>query len=376
MKRLCYIFLSGLTFFATSCDSFMDVHEKYVKDGEIIYSPRADSIQFIAGKGRVQFAFWLENAPNVKTVDLYWNSMTDSLIIPVTPSIGIDSFYVIVPDLPEGSYTFEVKTRDNFNHNSLYLTGFGNSYGDFYQSSLVNRRVRSVELLEGRGIVNWFGATEGMTWTDIEYTMADGTTNTVRVDPESQQVICPDAKPGTSFRFSSSFIPEEPSIDTFATEWQQYDGNFPSLYQYDRSTWSVLAVSDETASDGGGMHTLLDGNLGSYWHSQWDGGEAPLPHWAVIDMGSPKRIAKIDTYRRPGNTDANTIRYFVGPDPDADATTWTEIGESVFISGIDNVETLIANSSSTLAGRYLKLVLPDSNREPFTSIAEIYIYGD
>src|SRR5690606_3791113 len=113
MKQSYNIFMLFLAVFATSCESFMDIHEEYVKDGEIIYAPKADSIQFIAGKGRVQFAFWLKNAPNVKSIDLYWNSMSDSLITPVSPTTGLDSFYVVVPDLPEGAYTFEVKTRDN-----------------------------------------------------------------------------------------------------------------------------------------------------------------------------------------------------------------------------------------------------------------------
>lgn len=365
-----------LILFGASCENFMDVHEEYIKGGEIIYAPKVDSIQFIAGKGRVQFAFWLENSPNVKNVDLYWNSRADSLITTVSPTTGLDSFYVIVPNLSEGAYTFEVKTTDNFGHSSLYLTGFGNSYGDFYQSSLANRRVKSIDLTEQGGIINWFSALDGMIWTDIRYTMNDGKTNTVRLDRGAQSIICPKAKTGTSFQFSSSFIPEELSIDTFSVDWEQYSGSFPTIYKYDRSSWSVLAVSDETASDGGGKNTLLDDNLSTYWHSQWDGGNAPLPHWAIIDMTSPKKIAKINTYKRPGNTDAKTIQYFVGPDPNADATSWTKIGESQFISGKDNIETLISNSSTTLSGRYLKLVLPDSNRNPFISIAEVYIYGD
>lgn len=376
MKRLHNILICLLAVFAVSCESFMDIHEEYVKDGEIIYAPKVDSVQFIAGKGRVQFAFWLENAPNVKNVDLYWNSRTDSLSTSVSPTNGLDSFYVVVPDLPEGAYTFEVKTRDNYGHSSLYLTGFGNSYGEFYQSSIVNRRVRSVDLAESGGVINWFGAIDGMTWTDIRYTTSDGGTNTVRLDAGASQIVLPNAKAGSSFEFSSSFIPEEFSIDTFATDWEQYDGNFPALYKYDRSNWVVLEVSDETASDGGGKNTLLDDNLSSYWHSRWDGGNVPLPHWAVIDMTSPKRIAKIDTYKRPGNNDARTIEYYVGPDPDANAPTWTKIGEAQFVSGVNNIELTISDPSTTLSGRYLKLVLPDSNRDPFTSIAEIYIYGD
>lgn len=371
MKQPYNILIFFLAIFMISCENFMDVHKEYVRDGEIIYAPKVDSLQFIAGKGRVGFAFWLENAPNVKSVDLYWNNKSDSLSTPVTPSTGLDSFYVVVPNLPEGAYTFEVKTTDGFGHSSLYLTGFGNSYGDFYQSSLMNRRIKSVELNENGALIDWFSATEGMTWTDIKYTTESGGTNILRLLPDEQQIICSDIKAGTSFEFSTSFIPEETSIDTFSVDWEQYTG----IYKYDRSDWSVVAVSDETASDGGGMNTLLDDDLGSYWHSQWDGGNAPLPHWAIIDMVSPREIAKIDTYKRPGNTDAKTIQFFVGPDPDPDASTWTKIGESEFVSERDNIETSIDDPSSSATGRYIKLVLPDSNREPFTSIAEVYFYG-
>ena len=31
--------------------------------------------------------------------------------------------------------------------------------------------------------------------------------------------------------------------------------------------------------------------------------------------------------------------------------------------------------SIDMKGRYLKLLLPDSNREPYTSVAEVYVYG-
>lgn len=364
-----------LILFGTSCEDFMDIHKDYIKDGEIVYAPKADSIQFIAGKERVEFVFWLENSPNVKTVDLYWNSRNDSLIIPVTPTAGLDSFYFTVPNLPEGAYTFDVKTTDNFGHSSLYLTGFGNTYGEFYQSSLANRRVRGIDFTEEGNIINWFSALDGMLWTDIKYTTNDGKTNTIRLDRDVQSILCPDSKVGTNFEYSSSFIPEELSIDTFSVAWEQYPGKFIS--KYDRSGWSVLAVSDEKESDGGGKNTLIDDDLGSYWHSFYGDPNAPLPHWAVIDMTSAKKIAKIETYRRPGNGDAKTIQYFVGPDPDANASTWTKIGETNFASGKDRIDINITNSSSTLSlGRYLKLVVTDSNNSPHSSIAEIYVYGD
>jgi hypothetical protein len=89
-------------------------------------------------------------------------------------------------------------------------------------------------------------------------------------------------------------------------------------------------------------------------------------------MASPKKIAYFDIYRRRGNTDAKTVQLFVSNTDDPDSPDWVEIGEGVFTSG----DKLTIEATSTFQGRYLKLYLPDSNRAPFTSIAEVYVYGN
>ena len=72
----------------SSCDDFMDVHKEYIEDGEIIYAPKPDTISFVAGKERILFHCRTYNAPNVKSVDIYWNDGLDSLIIPVSLGAG------------------------------------------------------------------------------------------------------------------------------------------------------------------------------------------------------------------------------------------------------------------------------------------------
>ena len=122
------------------------------------------------------------------------------------------------------------------------------------------------------------------------------------------------------------------------------------------------------------MTSLIDGDLETYWHSQWEGGEAPLPHWVVIDMQSPKKMSKIEIYRRAGNTDAKSVRVFVNDDSDPAGKGWMQITEGTFGEG-DAVQLSIPASVATTKGRYLKILLPDSNRDPFISIAEVYVYG-
>jgi hypothetical protein len=145
----------------------------------------------------------------------------------------------------------------------------------------------------------------------------------------------------------------------------------PELYKCDKSGWSI-EVSDERADDGGGKDKAIDGDYSDrYWHSQW-GPDVACPHWAVIDMKETREIARIVTQRR-SNGDTKTLQYFIGDSPDADGD-WTMLTEGAYASsGADH--TLTLDAAEPLSGRYLKLVLPDSFRNPYTAICEIDVYG-
>lgn len=374
MKKIYSLLLCMLcTILITSCEDFMDIHKEYIEGGEIIYAPKPDTVMFIAGKGRIQFFCRTYNSPNVKSVNVYWNDGLDSLIIPASFNSSYDSIQVILDNMPEQSYTFNVQLIDNFNHRSLIVTDFGTSYGDNYQAMLMDRRIRDVSLSDKGASVTWYSAAEDLFANEIRYVKNDGTTSIVRMPAEEFTTFCPDAKSGEEFEFRSLFIPEEEAIDTFYTAWSKYTEPLPSEYKFDRTGWTVT-VSDETASDGGGKDAIIDDDLGTWWHSSYTGGNAPLPHWAVIDMLSPKDMSKIELYRRAGNTDSKSVELYIGNSPDADGAGWVQIATGVFSDG-DRMELVIPESVNTSQGQYLKVVLPDSNREPFTNLAEVYIYG-
>ena len=243
-----------------SCEDFMDVHEEYIGGGEIIYSPKTDSIAFVAGRERIMFRFWLYNSPNVKSVNLYWNNDLDSLIVPVTPTTGLDSTDVILPDMPEKSYTFNVRTVDKYGHVSLTMTDFGTSYGEFFQSSLAHRRIRDVSITDKGGEISWFSAAEDLVGNEIRYETNEGAKAVVWMPASENSILCPGAKTSSTFEYRSLFIPEEQAIDTFAVEWTVYETPFPAIYQYDKSGWTVVGYSDQEVSDGGGVTSLLDEN--------------------------------------------------------------------------------------------------------------------
>lgn len=374
MKRIysLVVFVISVLFF-TSCDDFMDVHKEYIEGGEIIYAPKPDSVNFIAGEGRILFNCRTYNAPNVRSVDVYWNDRLDSLIIPVELSTGYDSISVILDNMEEKFYTFNIQTTDNFGHKSLFVTSFGTSYGDVYRATLNDRGIKSLSLSDKEGTIEWYSAPMHLVRNEIRYIKNDGSQTTVKISSIDNLAKLPDVKPGSTFEYRSLYIPEEVAIDTFATAWKEYETPFPTEYKYDRNSWEVLSVSDVSTSEGGGMTTLIDGDLSTYWQSAYEGGDAPLPHWAVIDMQTPRNISRVELYRRTGNKDTKSIELYVSDHPDANAAGWIKIGTVVFEEGDSSSITI--PGSIDMKGRYLKLLLPDSNREPYTSVAEVYVYG-
>lgn len=375
MKRiysLVALVISVLSF--TSCDDFMDVHKEYIEGGEIIYAPKPDSVNFIAGEGRLLFNCRTYNAPNVRSIDVYWNDGLDSLIIPVELNTGYDSISVILDNMEEKSYTFTIRTTDNFGHKSLFVTDFGTSYGDTYRATLNDRGIKSLFLSDVEGTVEWYSAPLHLVRNEIRYIRNDGSQTTVEISSVDNLTKLPGVKPGSTFEYRSLYIPEEAAIDTFATAWKEYETPFPTEYKYDCSSWKVLSVSDVSTSEGGGMDALIDDDLSTYWQSAYEGGDAPLPHWAVIDMQTPKKISRVELYRRSGNIDTKSVELYVSDQPDANTGNWTKIGTAVFDEG-DSSSITLPETSGAGKRRYLKLLLPDSNREPYTNVAEVYVYG-
>jgi hypothetical protein len=146
---------------------------------------------------------------------------------------------------------------------------------------------------------------------------------------------------------------------------------FERLDVISRSNWTVT-VSDETASDGGGKIAMLDDDFGTYWHSQWTPSNVDLPHKAIFDLGAPAEISQIITIRR-SNGDTKTLQYSVSNDLNLEE--WPVIAAGEYALQSDGIHDLTLNATQTIKARYLKLVLAESFRAPFTSIAEVYVIG-
>jgi hypothetical protein len=146
----------------------------------------------------------------------------------------------------------------------------------------------------------------------------------------------------------------------------------------DKSNISLAAVSSTEGDSTGDL--IFDDNTSSFWHSNLGSG---YPNWALIDLGAPANIAKIDIYRRPGAySDTKTVVCYVSSQPwYTDPTTdssWKRIGEVVFSSTYNDDKRIleVGQEIDDASGQYLLLYLPDSQYPDRTygQIAEINVY--
>jgi hypothetical protein len=219
-----------------------------------------------------------------------------------------------------------------------------------------------------------------MQYTTLRYT--DNTEKSLRIENNTNTVVIPGLKTGTPYTLTSTFIfPAElggTSVDAIPP-----DLTVPEELKVSFVGWTVLA-SSPYESYWGVPANIIDGNTETFWHSATN---APFPHWLIIDMGSVIEncmLSKIEAYRTHlwWYGDTKTIQFFMGEDPNPNGD-WVKVAEGKFSADVSTVavKTIIniPNGGVDIGqGRYLKVVLPDNNREDggtLVSLAEFYFYG-
>ena len=142
--------------------------------------------------------------------------------------------------------------------------------------------------------------------------------------------------------------------------------------QFDRSNWSITTNTEEKTGEGAnnGVATcLLDGNINSFWHSQWSGGSVNLPHELTVDVKETVTFSHFGLMERQHASykDVKAGEFYVS----SDNTNWTLVGKFEAKQVYENQVFPVTPTK----GRYFKIRITESNREQNSSLAEIYAYG-
>ena len=142
--------------------------------------------------------------------------------------------------------------------------------------------------------------------------------------------------------------------------------------EMDKSMWSVVDFSSQEPAEGapnGLVSAVFDGDISTFWHTQWAGGSPGYPHWFIIDLGQNTTISRLVSYRRQNDGRGQTAFQFL---TSLDGEVWEDQGIWDFDAGSNAGQSyrLISNPEA----RYFKYVALEGP-EFFAFLGEITVYG-
>ncbi len=372
--------IAGLALIA--CDDIYEVHEQYITGGERTYIGHADTVYAQGGFKKVNLVWKLNVDPRIESCIITWNGCETPVEIPVNRSV---EYMNHVLDIPEGQYIFSLKMRSKSGEESLTETVEGESYGDLYQARLTQRIITSIIATPEEGVIIEWNAEEGCKNTVLSYTNINGEKKTVAVPEKETTTTITDYVMGGEYEYYSSYSPEAnayedinslPKKGNFPTHYtlskSRWDGTYHALYEdIDRTGWVITATTEELEGEGatnGRATALIDGNLKTFWHSQYKGKGAnpPCPHDIIMDMLHEQEIISVELARREKNKDTREVEFSISND----GITWNLFGILTFPNSTDpNAQILLLPEA--IKGRYLKASVISSNNGVNASISEI-----
>src|SRR5690606_7878093 len=202
-----------------ACSKMDATYKDFIKDGEIRYSQKPDTLGISPGHNRVK-AWLVAKRTDVSKFKIYWNDRGNSVEVPVTDAFETDTLSVIIDNIEEGSYTFEFLTFDREGNTSIVVDTVGYVYGDEYISSMSNRLISQASLIEEEVIISWYTqSNENAIRSEIRYKSQDGTAHQIRVDAGDMETVIEEEPMEGSIEYRTVFLPHPNAIDTFYTDY-------------------------------------------------------------------------------------------------------------------------------------------------------------
>ena len=378
MKKITILltFIFGIALLFNGCQKMEDIHSEYLKDGDIIYAPKPDSIQTFAGRSRVGVKYYLLNASNVNKCIVEWDEGEGTQSVDISPNIPLDSVEFTITNLEEKAYIFKIYTIDKHGNRSIKAQTTGSAYGTRFESTLSNRSLLGIV---GGGTtdsitIEWGTATTGHTGVEITYNNAAGEPQTKKVLPGDNITVIKDWESEGTMSYKSLYIPEDNAIDTFMSASKT--SLLPVFIEFkgvkiDNANWEIVDFSTEEPGEGapnGLASAAIDSDLGTFWHTQWAGGNPGYPHHLTIDLKDIVKINKLEFFRRQGDGRGQTkFEIHIS----LDGTNFTKLGSYDYDATQDNQSYQV---NSLPMARYIKYVATAGSNF-FAFLSEINIYG-
>jgi len=201
----------------TACSKMDTPYKDFIEGGKINYAAKADSVRVGAGRERIGMRWLLMSDPKINKAVIYWNGRQDSHVVAIERKNAIDTISIVIPQMPEGTYVFDIYTFDYNGNASIKVPVLGNIYGSTYEAGLLPRPVRSKVLKADTLRLQWYDAAAGVIGVETQYTDADGIARRFIIPKDTVEGKLPGVKAGGEVKLRTLFLPEAGAIDTFYT---------------------------------------------------------------------------------------------------------------------------------------------------------------
>lgn len=374
-NKVCFALLMLLAIASQSCTDMNDLTDKYLDEGEIVYAAKVDSVGVRAGENRIQLDIYVK-AQRVENLRVYWNNYEDSVDVEIGGKTGV--FPVILDDMPESGYMFQLVSFDKFGNRSLEFEATGSSYGENYKNGLSNRSYTTEFIrydMEGDSmVIYWGGTVRGAIGMELQYTDISDKTVRMEVPADTSTTTLYELKGNVSYNLR--FLPEENAIDTFTT----VSKSIPIYYEspIDKSSWKIVAFSSASASPEWPATNAIDGDINTPWHTEHNP-TAPFPHYFIVDMGEVIDISSFEVYRRMDDSGgAQPTHQIFYAESLADPTDSNDMGWKDYgVYSLDNVVDIpqFSRAANVVKARYFMYYVGSNSRSSYAYIGEIGAYS-
>lgn len=275
----------------------IDEYKKYMPDGGIIYPQKPDSVKTFPGKNRIQLQ-WLLVDPKVTSCEVFYEQdgvKKSSLVNVNGSSYEYDTVKVIIPDLSETTYVFEIVSYDDLGNISVPVEAVESAYGELYEGTLLNRLQKSYSSSEEDGLMlEWHSATSTEIGIKLEYTSTNGNMRTIIVSNLETSTSIPDFDYSEPLYYSTMYQPVPTAIDTFYAEIVSA--------KYDQILDVALNKPTETSGQYNSAYPgsgAVDG-VGIETSSRWISENDTTDHWIVIDLQGDYNVSGLKMFTGTG----------------------------------------------------------------------------
>ena len=375
MKNIVYIIIAGIITGFPSCKNPERLFEEYIVPNGLTYPAKAMNVTAHPGKERIQISWQNGVDPEVVKARIFWNNYTDSVEVAIPA--GADVINQMIEPMNENTYSFMVRTYDNKGNISIPVEVIGVVYGEIYESSLVNRRLKS-RLYDGRDLtLEWDMANETETGVNLSYTDVYGINHSMIVNKSESITHIPDFDPDKPLFYNTMYKPDSMAIDMFFA--QMVETMIDPNILIPNNTWAeyILPGDIPPVAESLPLRLIWDGVVtGTGFHSAEN---IPLPCVISWDLGVKVILNRMKLWPRDHNDDRwkrGHPRVFEiygsldEPDQDGSLDNWIPLGRFECVKPSPGADITQADIDFANAGIDFDFV-SDAFADPFVPVRYI-----